>query len=409
MASVSKRKWADSAGGSRKVAGGRKGESWQVAWTEDGKRKKKAGFKTKAEAEKFGLEKETEIAAGVSRPMGDKMTVADACAAYIKHMESRVKQDTVVPEYQSSLAGHVKNYIARTDDWKPNVVGKRARSFTNAVGGFALRKLRPVHVEQFRDDLLETGLNYGTVRGILTTLSGVLDYARRKEWVAVNAAHRIKVLIPRSARSLRRTPPPAESVLQAIEQADPRMKFLIQLIAATGLRSGELRGLRYRCIDLDAMTLTVEASANSKNIIGPPKSNGGFRDIPISPQFAEAYEHFRQNAVFSGDDDLVLANKTGGVVPTTNLRYELKKLFERNGWPNEPAQSRTAHRRFNIHELRHFAVSSWIAADLGLKAVQTWAGHADVKMTWNRYGHLFPDDRHAGKIEQASREVFKTH
>lgn len=285
-------------------------------------------------------------------------------------------------------------------------MGKTARSFDKGVGLMMLRKLRPVHVEQFRDDLLETGLNHGTVRGVLTTLGAVLDYARRKEWVAVNAAHRIKVIIPRAARSLRRTPPPTDSVLKAINQADANLKFMIQLVAATGLRSGELRGLRHRCIDTDAMTLTVEASANSKNIIGPPKSNAGFRDIPISPQFAASYAEFRKQAVFSGDDDLVLTNKVGGVVPGANLRYGLKKLFERNGWPTATGQSLTAHRRFNVHELRHFAVSSWIAADLGLKAVQTWAGHADVKMTWNRYGHLFPDDRHAGKIEQASRTVF---
>lgn len=407
MATVTKRVWAQDAN-QRRVGGGRRGESWQVAWTDDGKRKKKSGFKTKADAEKYGIDKETEMAAGLSRPLGDKMTVADACEAYVQHMDSRVKQDTAVPEYHSTLAGHVKNYIARTDGWKPNAVGKTARSFNQAVGRFPLRKLRPVHVEQFRDDLLATGLNYGTVRGILTTLGAVLDYARRKEWVAVNAAHRIKVIIPRSARSLRRTPPPSESVLAAIEQANPNLQFMIQLVATTGLRSGELRGLRHRCIDLEAMTLTVEASANSKNVVGPPKSNAGFRDIPISPQLAAAYETFRKTAAFAGDDDLVLTNKIGAVATCSHLRQELKKLFERGDWPQPSGQSPSAHRRFNVHELRHFAVSSWIAADLGLKAVQTWAGHADVKMTWNRYGHLFPDDRHAGKIELASRVVFNT-
>lgn len=51
-------------------------------------------------------------------------------------------------------------------------------------------------------------------------------------------------------------------------------------------------------------------------------------------------------------------------------------------------------RRFNWHGLRHFAVSTWIEAGLTPKTVQTFAGHASLQITMDRYGHVFPSDDH---------------
>jgi integrase len=55
-----------------------------------------------------------------------------------------------------------------------------------------------------------------------------------------------------------------------------------------------------------------------------------------------------------------------------------------------PKRAKVIHR--TIHALRHHALSTWIAAGLNVKVVQTMAGHASVTTTLNRYGHLFPDD-----------------
>ena len=50
--------------------------------------------------------------------------------------------------------------------------------------------------------------------------------------------------------------------------------------------------------------------------------------------------------------------------------------------------------RFNWHALRHFAISCWVDAGLPPKAVQTFAGHASLQVTMDRYGHLFRSERH---------------
>jgi integrase len=47
------------------------------------------------------------------------------------------------------------------------------------------------------------------------------------------------------------------------------------------------------------------------------------------------------------------------------------------------------------HEARHCAISYFIAAGLDWKQISTWAGHGDVRQTWNRYGHLVPGSEQA--------------
>ena len=59
------------------------------------------------------------------------------------------------------------------------------------------------------------------------------------------------------------------------------------------------------------------------------------------------------------------------------------------------------------HEARHCAISYFIAAGLDWKQISTWAGHGDVRQTWNRYGHLVPGGegppRAAGRLLTPSR------
>jgi integrase len=63
-------------------------------------------------------------------------------------------------------------------------------------------------------------------------------------------------------------------------------------------------------------------------------------------------------------------------------------------------------KRFSWHGLRHFAVSTWIEAGLTPKTVQTFAGHASLQVTMDRYGHLFPSDDHKRAMDQIGRDIF---
>ena len=62
--------------------------------------------------------------------------------------------------------------------------------------------------------------------------------------------------------------------------------------------------------------------------------------------------------------------------------------------------------RFNWHGLRHFAISCWIEACLPPKTVQTFAGHAPLQVTMDRYGHLFPNEDHKKVKDHIAKELF---
>ena len=59
-----------------------------------------------------------------------------------------------------------------------------------------------------------------------------------------------------------------------------------------------------------------------------------------------------------------------------------------------------------LERLRHFAVSCWIDAGLAPKTVQTFAGHASLQVTMDRYGHLFPSEDHQKAMNQIAKGLF---
>jgi integrase len=62
--------------------------------------------------------------------------------------------------------------------------------------------------------------------------------------------------------------------------------------------------------------------------------------------------------------------------------------------------------KYSLHKLRHYAISSWLAAGIDLKTCQTWAGHSDLSTTINVYGHLLPRRDDHQMIAAAQRGVF---
>ena len=88
--------------------------------------------------------------------------------------------------------------------------------------------------------------------------------------------------------------------------------------------------------------------------------------------------------------DLVFGRTATEVFYASTIRARANKAWKQAGL--EP---------ITPHEARHCAISYFIAAGLDWKQISTWAGHGDVRQTWNRYGHLVPGGEEHGK--RASR------
>ena len=164
--------------------------------------------------------------------------------------------------------------------------------------------------------------------------------------------------------------------------------------ASTGARAGEQWAARWQDVNFDKGELRISRRVDAYGEEGTPKSTAGVRTVPLSAQLVSALKAWKVKSKFSKPNDLIFPNRHGGYIGHDNLiKRQFLPLFE--------------GKRFNWHGLRHFAVSTWIEAGLASKTVQTFAGHASLQITMDRYGHLFPSDDHRRAMDQIAKGLFK--
>lgn len=176
----------------------------------------------------------------------------------------------------------------------------------------------------------------------------------------------------------------------------------VLLAASTGLRSSELRGLRWRDVNLVGGILSVRQRADAWGVIGPPKSAAGTRDIPLPPEVVFALSTFLDDQSVSANA-LVFPSSSNTPMRHNNLmRRMFIPLQLRSGifvaYADQRGDQRIGNHgewlltgKYGLHALRHAAASNWIDAGVDLKRLQTWLGHSSVQMTIDRYGHLMND------------------
>ena len=76
----------------------------------------------------------------------------------------------------------------------------------------------------------------------------------------------------------------------------------------------------------------VECSANTKNVIGPPKSSAGYREIPLSDELLSRLQTYRSEYGSDDDDAFVMSNQTGQMCHGGWLLKQLYKVFDQAGW-----------------------------------------------------------------------------
>jgi integrase len=174
------------------------------------------------------------------------------------------------------------------------------------------------------------------------------------------------------------------------------------------LRASELRGLRWVDIDFDTAVLHVRQRADAHNVIGPPKSEAGHRDIPIPSITLKALREWKKECPKGG---LVFPTDAGTVQNHANI-------VQRGLWPcliaagvTKPGKDAdgepiTLAKYSGLHALRHF-YASWciarppIGLGMNLKELQVRMGHSNISVTADTYSHLFPRDDETAELSAA--------
>jgi len=273
------------------------------------------------------------------------------------------------------------------------------------IGDVRLGDLTPVKVENFRDDLLK-GLSRPLARKVFTSFKSILK--------ASNCGHLANnVSVGRDKRRRRLeagqdfpTPDQIKRLIAVVAPDDLRRRAMLLTVAFTGLRSSELRGLRWKDIDFKANQLHVRQRADRFNKIGAPKSEKSVRTVPLDVVTLDALRAWKLKSQHSKPDDYVFAAKTGHIVSQDkmldNLTSAMKeaKLVDKDG-----------NAFYGLHALRHFFASWCINAkesggrELPPKRVQELLGHSTIVMTLDLYGHLFPDKGDRTELNEAVQQL----
>lgn len=184
-----------------------------------------------------------------------------------------------------------------------------------------------------------------------------------------------------------------ETVQKLIDNATDPLKTMAVVAATSGLRPGELAGLRLSNIDLESGTIHVVEQADghySTHDWRPLKSPESERVVPIPESTCRAVEGYLGRSNHDRNPRLALFRTVnGGMFSTAHI----SRLFG----PVREAAGVTG----GWHQFRHFYASTLIRSGASVKVVQARLGHASPAVTLGVYTHLFPED------EQGTRDTFE--
>jgi integrase len=375
--SVRKREWTTRSGEQR--------EAWIVDYTDGAGKRHIDTFERKKDADAREAKVKVDINAGMHVAPDSNLTIAGVAEKWIKGVEAEGRERTTVRQYRQHITHHI---VPR-------------------IGAIKLAKLTRGQVEHFRDGLLsgDKALSRAMARKVFVSFKSMLRVVH-----CSHLADNIKVGgAARDKRKLEvgRDIPTMAEVKRLIGAAsdNPKLCMFLKLAALTGLRSSELRGLRWSDVDFKTSELHVRQRADRYGVIGAPKTDGSRRTIPIGPDLVLALKQWRL-ACTKGELDLVFPTSSGSPTDYKTLAHGIEPIMKAAG-----VVTRAGEPKYALHAFRHFFASWCInpkdrgGRELPAKVVQQWLGHASITMTLDIYGHLFPSGTDRTEIAASEKAL----
>jgi integrase len=355
------------------------GPSWIGSWYgSDGRKMRRKIGSARSPGERNGLtktqaEERFRKVREATKPLqaGERVTMLEAGEELCRRLEIRGRKKS----HRLTVASDLRNHIVPF------------------FGDREVGRIEPKEIERYITVKLGT-LAPKTVRNHLNTMHSVFEIGQRLGWCTRNPVKladrpvirttdtRIKFLNQPELETLLALPYPQDGF--------GRIEPTLYLTAAmTGLRQGELLGLRWRDVDLTARKVRV-VSPYVRGEFSDPKSEGSGRSVPLAARVADALAALRQESAYRSEGELVFCH------PESGKPLDRSKLVRRF----KQAIGRAEVRTITFHELRHTFGTRMAAAGVPLRTIQHWMGHADSKTT-QIYAHYQPSEAEAGVVDAA--------
>jgi integrase len=302
------------------------------------------------------------------------------------------------------------------DRWLPDSVADTVRPTTferyeqivrvhirPALGNLKLKNVTPAHVRGLYREKLEAGLSARSVQYIHMTLHKALKQAVADGLIPRNATEAVRPPQVRREEIHPLTPEQVKTLFAAAK--GDRLEALYTLAVTTGLRQGELLGLKWDDVDMESSTLQVRrtlTAAKGGPVLSAPKTKGSRRTVRLPQRAVEALRSHLERQLGeidrAGDlwqeNGLIFASEVGEPLDRRYLTtHRFKPLLKRAGLPEKT----------RFHDLRHTCATLLLTKNVNPKVVSEMLGHASIAITLDTYSHVLPtmQESAAAAMEEA--------
>lgn len=267
------------------------------------------------------------------------------------------------------------------------------KNIKEIIGSMVISDVKPMHCQNVLNVMDNNGYAGASMGRTKATMSAMFSDACENGLITANPVTK-SVKCPKKPDKNTKvlTLDEQEKFLTAVRESINYNHFLF--ILQTGVRSSELRGLKWDDIDFQNRIIhirrnVIHNSANNRFITGELKTSSGQRDIPMTQTaygLLVGMKHrqtSRQQKVISFEfSDHVFLNRNGRLSPNSNYDSCLEKICDK-----------ASIERISMHTLRHTFATRCIESGMKPKTLQKILGHANISMTMDLYVHVTEDEK----------------
>lgn len=265
------------------------------------------------------------------------------------------------------------------------------KNIKEIIGSMLISEVKPMHCQNILNIMDNQGYASGSIERTKATMSVMFSDAKENDIIISNPITK-SVKCPKKEKKIPRvlTIKEQEKFLETAKKSCNYLQYLFVL--QTGLRTGELTGLRWEDIDFQKRLIHIRRSMRydssiNEFIIDEPKSKSGYRDIPMTQMAYDVLmevkkKKIKQTICLMQNRDLIFLNRNGN--PTTNADYDLSLLN---------ICKKAGIERISMHTLRHTFATRCIESGMKPKTLQMILGHSQISMTMDLYVHVTEEEK----------------
>ena len=261
------------------------------------------------------------------------------------------------------------------------------------LGNKNLNDIRGEHIQKLYNDLVKEGYALSSIKVVSAVLNGCFKQAERNGLIERNPV-RLAELPRQTGEKKGRVAMTKEQQGLFMEYArESYLYYFFAVMLRTGMRKGEMQGLKYS--DIDKKQNVIHVRRTLKYIEGrgyiedTPKTRTSTRDIPLTAAILEHIEAQRKFWEFKviKMDQYLFCNENGDPISRERIQAEIDRTTKRIH------EAGYEFPRITSHVFRHTFATRAIEAGMQPQGLKTILGHSSLAMTMDLYSHVLPDTK----------------